>query len=72
MYISLILSACQRPYLNSSMDNESLEISGNYLICSDHPSNKKRGGICIYYKNFLPLKVSDVRLLEECIDFDLI
>ena len=42
------------------------------MIRSDHPSNKKRGGICIYYKNFLPLKVTGVRLLEECITFDLI
>ena len=59
-------------YLDSSIDDESLEISGYYLIRSDHPSNKKRGGICIYYKNFLPLKVTVVRLLEECIVFDLI
>ena len=42
------------------------------MIRSDHPSNKKRGGICIYYKNILPLKVTGVRLLEECITFDLI
>ena len=48
-------------YLDSSIDDESLEISGYYLIRSDHPSNKKRGGICIYYKNFLPLKVTGVR-----------
>ena len=59
-------------YLDSSIDDESWEISGYYLIRSDHPSNKKRGGICIYYKNFLPLKVTGVRLLEECIAFDLI
>ena len=32
-------------YLDSSIDNENLEISGYYLIRSDHPSNKKRGGI---------------------------
>ena len=37
-----------------------------------NPSNKKRGGICIYYKNFLPLKVTGVRLSEECIAFNLI
>ena len=59
-------------YLDSSIDNEGLEISGYYLISSDHPSNKKRGGICIYYKNLFPLKVTDVRLLEECIAFYLI
>ena len=59
-------------YLDSSIDDESLEISGYSLIRSDHPSNKKRGGICISYKNFLPLKVTGVRLLEECIAFELI
>ena len=59
-------------YLDSSVDNKSLEISGYYLIRSDHPSNKKCGDICIYYKNFLPLKVTGVLLLEECIAFDLI
>ena len=59
-------------YLDSSIDDVSLEISGYYLIRSDHPSNKRRGGICIYYKNFLPLKVTGVRLLEECIAFGLI
>ena len=53
-------------------DDESLEISGYYLIRSDDPSNKKRGGICIYYKNLLPSKVPGVRLLEECIAFDFI
>ena len=59
-------------YVDSSIDDESLEISGYYLIRFDHPSNKKRGGICVYYKNFLRLKVTGVRLLEECIAFDVI
>ena len=27
------------------------------LSRSDHPSNNKRGGVEIYYKNFLPLKL---------------
>ena len=42
------------------------------MIRSDQPSSKKRGGICIYYKNFLPLKVTGVRFFEECIAFNLI
>ena len=50
-------------YLDSSGDYDSLEISGCFLIRFGHPSNKKRGGICIYHKNFLPLKVTGVRLL---------
>ena len=44
-------------YLNSSTlyDDSNLEIAWNNLIRSDHLSNKKRGGVCIYYKNSLPL-----------------
>ena len=59
-------------YLDSSIDDGNLEISGYYLIRSDHPLNKNCGGICIYYKSFLPLKVISVRLLEECVTFNLI
>ena len=59
-------------YLDSSIDDKSFETSGYYLIGSDHPSNKNGGSICIYYKIFIPLKVTGVRLLEECITFDLI
>ena len=47
-------------YLDSSIDDENLEISGYYLIRSDHPSIKICGGICIYHKNILPLKVTGV------------
>ena len=32
-------------YLDFSVDDESLKILGYYLIRSDHPLNKKRGGI---------------------------
>ena len=40
-------------YLDSGIDDDH---------CSDHPSNKKHDGICIYYKNFLPLKDTGVCL----------
>ena len=59
-------------YYDSSVDDESLEISGYYLIRPDHPYNKSRGGFCIYYKKFLPIKVTGVHLLEECLAFNLI
>ena len=38
---------------------------------SDHPSNKKGGGVCIYFKNFLPLRVLSIHYLQECINFEL-
>ena len=71
MYTNLTLSAYQR-HRDSSIDDESLEISGYVLIHSYHPSNKKHDGICIYYKMFLPFKVTGVRLLEESIKFNFI
>ena len=35
-------------------DDEKLEIPGYNLIREDHPSNSKRGGVCVYYKRSLP------------------
>ena len=60
-------------YLVSSTayDDGNLEIAGYNLIRSDHPSNKKRGGICIYYKNILPLRVLSNHYLQECINLEL-
>ena len=34
-----------------------IEIEGYKLIRADHPGNIKRGGICIYYKESLPVRV---------------
>ena len=49
-------------YLNSSNspDDETLEMCGYNLVLSDHPRNSERGGVCIYYKNYLPLRVISV------------
>ena len=41
------------------------------MICSDHPSNIKRGGVCIYYKSSLPLRVTNIGYLHECLSFEL-
>ena len=45
-------------YLDStiSSDNNNVNISGYNLIRADHPSNSKRGGVCIYYKESLALQ----------------
>ena len=39
-------------FLHSSFesDDKNLMLEGYNLIRSDHPSNTKRGGFCIYYK----------------------
>ena len=56
---------------NIASDNDNLEISEYNLIRSDHPSNSKCGDICIYYKNFLHLRVLDIQYLHECINIEL-
>ena len=58
-------------YLDSgiSNDDDNLEIPGYDLFRADHPSNTKRGGVCIYYRNSLPLKILGIQYLQECINF---
>ena len=60
-------------YLDSTvpLDNDNLVISGYNLIRSDHPSNTKRGGACLYYKNYLPLRVLNISYLKQCLNFEL-
>ena len=60
-------------YLNHDTlsDKGNLRIPSYELISIDPPSNQKRGGICIYHKDFLPIKVNNVSCLKECINFNL-
>ena len=48
-----------------------MEISGYNLVREDHPSNSKRGGVCVYYKSSLPFRVINVKYLQESISFEL-
>ena len=32
---------------------------------------KKHGGVCIYYKSYLPLRIIDINYLNECVRFEL-
>ena len=58
--------------LTSTTDikDENLKILGYIVYCVDHPSDVKRGGVCIYYKTMLPLKVLSTNFLQECINFE--
>ena len=42
---------------------------------ADHPSRceigNRREGVCIYYKESLPIKILNISYLQECICFDL-
>ena len=32
---------------------------------------KKRGGVCIYYKSYLPLRIMNINYLNECVRLEL-
>ena len=54
-------------YLDSSIPDSLLEIDGYDLIRSDHPNDIKRGGVCIYYKESLPVMAINIPYLKEAL-----
>ena len=56
-------------YLDNSYhgDDDQLAFPGYNLIRADNPSNIKRGGVCFYYRETLPVKVTNVNILNECL-----
>ena len=54
-------------YLDSSTPNGLLEIDGYNLVGADHPNNMKRGGVSIYYKESLPVRVISLPYLKEAL-----
>ena len=48
-----------------------MEIAGYNLVREDHPSNSKRGGVCVYNERSLPFSVINVKYLQESILFEL-
>ena len=42
-------------------------MEGYKSIWSDHPSHTKRGGVCIYYKESLEVRVVNITSLTECL-----
>ena len=57
-------------FLNSSIQNDDdrIKIDGYNLIRSDHPSDSKKGGVCIYYKEHIShIKRDDICTLGNCL-----
>ena len=60
-------------YLDSGISNDDhkLEIPVYDLFRADHLSNTKRGGVYIYYRISLLLKILGIEYLQECINFEI-
>ena len=56
---------------NFSFDDDNLHLPVCIRVRADPPAYSKRGGVFMYYKSCLPLKVLDIRFLHESITFDL-
>ena len=52
-------------YLDSSTPDGLLEIDGYNLVRADHPNNIKRGRVCIYYKESLPVRVISLPISKK-------
>ena len=60
-------------YLDSSIsnDDDNLETPGYDLFRTDHPSNIKRGSVCIYCRNSLTLKILSIQNIYMSINFEI-
>ena len=54
-------------YLDSSTPDRLLEIDGYILVRADYSNNIKRGRVCIYYKESLPVRVISLPYLKEAL-----
>ena len=57
-------------FLDSTIpkNDENINIKGYSLLRADHPGNSKRGGVCLYYKEYLPLIArNDISCMQECL-----
>ena len=52
------------------LDNDNLDIPRYNVVHSDHPSNNKCGGVTIYYKTLLPLRIINISFFHKCIIFE--
>ena len=59
-------------YLDSSVSDSLLKIDGYNLVRADHPNDTKRGGVCIYYKESLPVRVINLSYFEEALLLEMI
>ena len=56
-------------YLDSTvpLDDNSFSLNGYNLTCADHPDNIKRGGVCMYYKENLSLRIISTPYFDQCL-----
>ena len=54
-------------YLDSSVHDSLHEIDGHNLVRVDHPNDTKKRGVCIWYKESLPVRIINLSYFEEAL-----
>ena len=57
-------------YSSISSNDGILEVPEYTLVHANNPNNTKKGAVCIYYLNLLPLKILGIQFLNKCIIFE--
>ena len=50
-----------------TLDDNSLSLNGYNLTCADHPDDFKRGGVCMYGKENLSLRIISISYFNQCL-----
>ena len=53
------------PSVSSTLD--SLNTDDYNIVRSDHPSGSKKGGVCCYFKESLPIRMLKITPMTECL-----
>ena len=56
-------------FLDSSFSSDlrKLTIENYTMVRNDHHNNVKSGGVCLYYKSCLPIRILNIAILNECV-----
>ena len=61
-------------FLSTSMSSklDSLNIDGYNIVRSDHLSGSKRGSVCCYFKESLPIRILEITAMTECLVLEML
>ena len=58
------------PSVSSTLD--SLNTDDYNIVRSDHPSGSKKGGVCCYFKESLPIRMLKITPMTECLVLEML
>ena len=54
------------------LDSTTALVDKNFEIAGNNPATIKRGGVCVYYKRLIALRLIVVHYLQECLIFEIL